>query len=178
MSFHIRNAEQADIPDLAAIHIDSKKAAEKHIVPDEYLDELTQENFEKKWLGFLENGTQKIAFFDDKPAGLISYGDLRTPPPGTSKIRPLYVCEIYAIYVHPDHFEQGLGKALLKEAAQDMIAKKKNSLCLWVLEKNKRAHAFYQAMGGQRIGKQNIETGGVKTREICYGWRDLKGILT
>jgi len=174
MSFSIRTAVQDDIPDLAHLHILGKKAAEKHIVPDGFLNSLTQDDYEEKWAGWLENGSKTLLLETENIHGFVSYGDMRTPPPGTSKIRPLYVSEIYAIYVDPDYFDQGYGHELFKAVCQDLIDHKKNAMCLWALEKNKRARNFYERQGGQRIGKQNIETGGVQAREICYGWRDLR----
>ncbi|MEM8833682.1 MAG: GNAT family N-acetyltransferase [Pseudomonadota bacterium] len=176
MPFSVRPATEADIPALASIHIASKRAAEKHIVPDDYLNSFTQEEYEEKWVDFYANGQQLIVDDEEKAVGFVSYGDLRTPPPGTSKIRPLYIAEIYAIYVVPEYFGQGAGHALFHATCQALVNNKKHSLCLWALEKNKRAREFYERQGAQRIGKQNIETGGVPAREICYGWRDIRKI--
>lgn len=179
MTFTIHPATSDDIADLAYIHVASKKLAEKHIVNQAYLDSFRQEDFEEKWRGFLatEDSQQDLIYKGDNAVGFISYGHLRTAPAGTSKIRPLYSAEIFAIYVHPDHIGQGYGKALLHHAVVRLKEQNHKSLCLWVLEKNKRARAFYEAFGGQRIGKHFVEMGPTKVKELCYGWRDISDMI-
>jgi hypothetical protein len=51
-------------------------------------------------------------------------------------------------------------------------------MCLWVLDGNQRGKAFYQAMGGQKLGGKMIEIGPSSLKEICYGWRDLSLLIT
>ena len=179
MGFSIDPATPDDIPELARVHLASKLSAETYIIDQAYLNSFTQEAFEEKWQSFLaaEDSQQYIAFEGDKALGLISFGQLRTPPPGTSKIRPLYSSEIFAIYVHPDYIDKGIGKKLLQHAVLNLSDQKHQSLCLWVLEKNKRARGFYDKMGGQRIGKKMVEFGPTKAKELCYGWRDMSEIL-
>ncbi len=175
---HIQPATINDIHDLAFIHWKSKIAAEKDIVPNDFLKSLTHEEYINKWQEWFVNGSQTFIAkdTDDNAVGFCSFGDLRTPPPGTSKIRPVYANEIYAIYVLPTNFRQNIGTALFKEATKFLIENKKTSLCLWALEKNKQACGFYNALGGQRIGKQFVEMGGVRVKELCFGWRNLKEI--
>lgn len=174
----IIEATKDHIPDLARIHLASKLSAEEGIVDPEYLASFTQEVYEEKWSRFLnaEDAHQFIAFDRDEAVGLISFGKLRTAPPGTSKIRPLYSSEIYAIYVHPDHFKKGYGKALFKKAIHNLQEQKHKSLCLWALEKNKNAGAFYSKLKGERVGKQQAQMGRYKVKEACYAWRDISVI--
>lgn len=66
--------------------------------------------------------------------------------------------EIAAIYLHPDHWRRGIGRALL--AAADPLARKRGyrSLGLWVLRENQRARSFYEAIGFVRGGEERIDT--------------------
>ncbi len=179
MIYTIRQATQNDIPDLAHIHLASKLAAESGIIDQAFLDAKTVEQYKEKWVTFFEmdDSTQLILSVDSQSAGFISFGQLRNPPAGMSKIRPLYSSEIYAIYVHPDYFRQGVGKALLSEAVKNLQELKHQSLCLWALDKNKRGCGFYEAMGGQRVGKKMTEFGPSRAKEVCYAWRNIKEIL-
>ncbi len=181
MTIKINLTTEGDISDLAYIHWQSKITAEKGIVPDSFLDSLTHEEYIGKWQDWFktftkELGAQTIIAKDDngKSVGFCNFGNLRTPPPGTSKIRPLFSSEIYAVYVLPDYFQQNIGTLLFEETIKYLLENKHQSLCLWALEKNKRACGFYSAMGGQRIGKQFVEMGGAKVKEVCYGWRKIK----
>lgn len=166
------------VRDLASVHLASKLAAETGIVDPDYLASFTQEGYEEKWAEWLnaEDSQQYIAYLDDKPTGFISFGKLRTPPAGTSKIRPLYSSEIYAIYVHPDYFRKGYGVALMAFAAQELMTQNHKSMCLWAIDKNKPACSFYNALGGARVGKQVVQMGRSNIKEACYAWRDLSVI--
>ncbi len=175
----IRQATGGDIPAIAAVHVASKRAAYAGIVDQAFLDSKTQEEYEKKWQNWLaEEGMQvSLLHADDKPCGFISYGRMQTPPPGTSKIRPQYTAEIFAIHIHPDHWREGFGQELIQHTVQALKEDKHSSLCLWVLGKNTRATKFYDHLGGKRLGKRDIEVGPNKLKEICYGWREIEDIL-
>lgn len=178
MGMTIRQARPDDIPSIAAIHVTSKQAAYAGIVDQSFLDTKTQNEYEAKWQEWLSEEGVDVSFLfkEDTPCGFISYGRMQTPPPGTSKIRPQYTAEIFAIHIHPDHWRKGLGKKLIGHAAQTLKDNKHSSLCLWVLGKNERATKFYDALGGKRLGKRNVEVGPNKLKELCYGWRDISDI--
>ena len=173
--------KEDDLPRIAHIHNEGWRAAYKGIVDQDYLDGLDDEERLEKWQNWLKAGEIENLYVaadeHDQAYGFISFGKLRTPPPGCSPIRPVYVSEIYAIYVLPDYWRKGAGRALMKCAAKMLQEQKKDSLCLWVIEKNKNAMSFYKELGGERCGKMNVEIAGKNTREICYGWRKISPIL-
>lgn len=178
MDITIRHAAQDDVPVIADLHVRGWQGAYGGIIDQEYLDSLTQETREEQWAEWLLDNTTLIAYDGDTPAGFIAFGKVQTAPPGQSSVRPLYVSEIYGIYVLPEFYRHGIGRALMREAAALLKAEKKTSLCLWVLDKNERGKKFYEAMGGQRIGKHTIEIGPTKAKEICYGWRDTSALIS
>lgn len=175
----IRPATQDDIPAIAALHIGGWQAAYGGMIDQSYLDSLSITQRIEDWKGWMASGESDtlIAELDGKPAGFITTGRTKTPPPGSSIIRPLYSAEVLALYLHPDMWRQGIGTALIKQAATDLKAKKHSSLCLWVLDANARAKGFYQKMGGQKVGSKVVEIGPTKAKEVCYGWRDTKVLL-
>ena len=169
----IIKAEQGDIPAIARIHVEGWKGAYGGIIDQAHLDGITIEERAAQWKEWLPNNTTLLACQDDKPIGFIAFGKVQTPPPGTSSIRPLYTSEIYGLYLLPEYYRQGIGRALMQAACTTLLEQKHKSMCLWVLDKNDRGKGFYEAMGGQRIGKHMIEIGPTKAKEICYGWRDI-----
>ena len=171
----IREATEADIPDIAKIHVAGWHGAYGGIVDQGYLDGFTVEMRIPKWEENFAAGEGRtlLAYIDGVAVGFVSYGALRTPPPGMSKIRPLYSGEIYALYLEPEYFRQGIGTALIQKAIEKLQEQKHQSMCLWVLDKNKRGCGFYEAIGGKRVGKMMVEIGPNKLKEVCYGWRDL-----
>ena len=44
---------------------------------------------------------------------------------------------------------------------------------LWALEANWRARAFYEALGGQFIGRKAKVVADTPQIEVAYGWPDL-----
>jgi GNAT superfamily N-acetyltransferase len=172
-------AVTADIPDLARIHIAGWKATYDGLVDPDFLNALSVEKREKDWEGWLAAGdsTVLIARQDGAAAGFISVGRMRTPPPGSSHIRPTYSAEVYAIYLLSEFWRQGVGRALMHAAAAELKTQKHSSLCLWVIEQNTRAKSFYDHLSGQKIGKKKAEIGSRTLTEICYGWRDTSVLL-
>lgn len=178
-SLKIRKADRDDADDLALIHVEGWRSSYEGLVPAEFLATLDQAKYAQNWQEWLGNGTMEALIahdVDGKAAGFVSFGKLRTPIPGMSPIRPLYAAEIYAIYILPAYWRAGLGRRLLAEAALALREKRQKSVCLWVMEGNKRAVAFYKTLGGQRIGSKKVEIGGRVLTEIAFGWRD-SGVL-
>ena len=74
-----------------------------------------------------------------------------------------------SLYVRPADFHKGYGRALLEFVTARLRENGFSEQYLWVLEENRRARAFYEAMGfyanGEKI-MQNI--GGKDLIEIKY----------
>lgn len=174
----VRPALPDDIPAIAALHIGGWKAAYGGLIDQAYLDSLTIDQRAKDWRGWLAAGESDtlIAEKDGLAIGFITTGRTKTPPPGSSPIRPLYSAEVYAFYLDPSIWRQGVGTALLKQAAINLKDKKHSSLCLWVLDGNARAKSFYEKMGAQKVGNKMVEIGPSKVKEACYGWRDTSSL--
>lgn len=171
----IHPATKSDIPVIAALHIKGWQGAYGGIVDQACLDSLSVQERQKQWEEWLDPAARPVLIARDDSghaAGFVSFGKLQTPPPGSSPIRPLYSGEIYALYLLPDYYRQGIGTSLLRAAASGLTPLKHRSLCLWVAEKNVRAVSFYKKMGGERCGKKDVCIGSSPVREVCFGWRD------
>ncbi len=171
---NIRKSIHSDIPAIAALHIEGWKGAYGGIVDQSYLDTLNLDMRIKSWTEWMASGESEVFVGekDGRIAGFVTIGRTKTAPPGSSPIRPSHSGEIYAIYLHPDVWRQGIGTALLKHAMRELKARRHSTVCLWVLDANVRAKAFYEKMGGQKLGGKMIEIGPSNLKEICYGWRD------
>lgn len=178
MTITIRPATTDDIPTIAALHIEGWKGAYGGIVDQGYLDSLSVEKRIADWTGWMaaEESTVFLAYDGGTPAGFVVIGRTKTPPPGSSPIRPSHSGEIYALYLHPDYWRKGIGTLLIKHAARELKERKHSTICLWVLDANTRAKGFYEKMGGQKLGGKMIEIGPNTLKEICYGWRDTTNL--
>jgi ribosomal protein S18 acetylase RimI-like enzyme len=175
---NIRAITASDIPAIAALHIEGWKGAYGGIVDQAYLDSLTVEKRIEDWTGWLaaDESTVFLAEEQGTPAGFVVTGRTKTPPPGSSPIRPSHSGEIYALYLAPAFWRRGIGTALLKHGARHLKEQKHGTMCLWVLDKNQRAKAFYEKMGGQKLGGKMIDIGPSSLKEVCYGWKDTTAL--
>ena len=77
--------------------------------------------------------------------------------------------EIYAIYVLPDFWNQGIGQELLDGAERKVEDNNFIAITLWVLEKNALGRRFYEARGFRLDAARKEETiGGLLLTELRY----------
>ena len=138
---------------------ESWKAAYRGIVPQSYLDSLSED----RWLPVFENGRFQtlIAAQNNTVIGAAVFCGARE-----KEMREFG--EIAAIYVLPRFMGQGVGTALLNAAAETLRAKTRG-IYLWVLEENFRARRFYEKFGFLFSGKSLCtDIGGKTLRELMY----------
>jgi GNAT superfamily N-acetyltransferase len=76
--------------------------------------------------------------------------------------------ELYAIYVEPEAWSTGAGRALMG-AAEGRLAEEYDAALLWVLEDNPRARRFYEQAGWAPDGARKAEERfGVRAPEVRY----------
>lgn len=72
------------------------------------------------------------------------------------------------IYVHPEHWGEGVGTALLEESI-DCLPEEITALKLEVFAGNERGRAFYEARGFEQVGEDEIEMAGTLYPTRHYG---------
>lgn len=175
----IRAYTPTDLDQCAALHKASRRESEKGIIFDSDLDRYGLAHFQNNWAEWAANPDCHIMVAEQAGmiTGFVIYGPIKTRPAFDKGVVPRYGAEIFALYVHPDHFRQGIGKALFKQAVKELIDLKLTSMILWALKKNKRAASFYDSLGGEKIAKQRVDFGEKSwAEESCYGWRDIRKI--
>ena len=65
---------------------------------------------------------------------------------------PRYEGEIIALYVHPAHWRQGVGRALVEAALERLGQWGYTEAVVWTLAESPRNLAFYEALGFHRDG--------------------------
>lgn len=156
----VRRATQSDAGALGRIHIETWQIAYAGMFPSEFLAGLDL-SARVKW--FQRNIKQhRPVLVADEGEGAVGFcfaGDSSEPGWG----------EVYAIYVHPDHWGQGHGRDLLI-AAEDLIRSAGlDRGLLWVLEPNRAAREFYESQGWVLGRPRRIEEiGGTQVNEVRY----------
>ena len=163
----MRSAVAADAPAIAEVHVASWRAAYRGLLPEEYLDSRTVEVRTQQWnvtFADPERGHILVAVLGDRVVGFAqvrSSGDADAPP-GTG--------ELLTIYLHPDAWDRGLGRALHDEALQRLEADGHRSATLWMLSTNDRARRFYLRHGWSLIpGLRTQEFGGLEVTDVRFG---------
>ena len=76
--------------------------------------------------------------------------------------------ELYAIYVDPDEWSGGVGRALMVDA-EEQLGDLYGEATLWVLEENARARQFYERGGWKHDGARKAdERWGIAAPEVRY----------
>jgi GNAT superfamily N-acetyltransferase len=157
----IRAARASDAEAIERIRIRGWQLGYRHVFPAEQLDalELDWTRWERRierppagWATYVVEGRGRML-------GFVSIGPSRDEQG---------VGELYAIYVDPEEWSRGAGRALIVRAEQ-RLAEEYAEATLWVLEDNPRARRFYEAAGWETDGaRQTIERLGVSPPEVRY----------
>ena len=160
----LRLATIEDAETIATIHVCAWRVAYEGIVPAQYLASLSVQERANLWRRVIseQRGTVLLAVTPHGDVGFVSFGPNRDKD-GKQK------AEIYAIYVLPEFWKQGIGGELLEEAERQLQDSHFTALTLWVLEKNISARQFYEARGFRLDGDRKEATiGGLFLTELRY----------
>lgn len=161
----VRPARVGDGDRIGEIHVRSWQAAYETILPSEVLDGLSVERRAAHWRATIERGTEPVWVAEDDTVvvGFVSGGPARDDDlPGTAG-------EVYAIYLEPTAWGKGFGRALFAAAEDDLRARGRKPLVLWILTDNARGRRFYEAARWRPDGSErSIEIGGAAVAEIRY----------
>jgi ribosomal protein S18 acetylase RimI-like enzyme len=174
----IRPASAADGLSVAQIRAESWRTAYADVFPAATLAERTAPAAvakEGEWRSAHPiDGVLIAEEPDDKPAmiGFVSFGPERgqDDEPGEPQQEPPEHgrAEIYAIYVLPDRWSTGTGRALMDAVLHLAAGRGYTDISLWVMEANDRARRFYELAGFQPTGESVVlgHLGGVT--EVRY----------
>jgi ribosomal protein S18 acetylase RimI-like enzyme len=157
----VRWAGTDDAMAVATIQVESWKVAYRGLVDQAYLDQLDAAERMPLWReGLAEyvwpNRGTLVAEADGRVVGFanLSTGD---------------EAELHAIYVLPEAWGTGAGRALMAEAVRHLAAAGCREVVLWVLATNERARRFYDKAGWHADGGEAPhEVGGVAHTVVRY----------
>lgn len=167
----IRAARPEDVPAIARVHVDSWRTAYPGIVPEGFLAAMSYEDFEERWRGWLGGaGDPRRSYrVAELPSGRIV--GFASGGPRLGPAFPGHDGELYALYLLPEHRREGIGRRLFGCVARGLAEAGTRSVIAWVLSRNP-SRRFYEALGGELLGGQEIEIGGAMLEEVAYGWLD------
>lgn len=169
----VRLAVVDDAAAIARAHVDAWRVAYDGIVASSYLDDLDVAERTDLWASILrgevdvpgvERPTDYVVEVEGEVVGFADVGEYRDDN------RPEHG-ELWAMYVHPDHWGSGSGAALMAATLAQFRHDGREVGRLWVLEDNVRARSFYESFGWRvdlTAGSKTIDLGGDQIVEVCY----------
>lgn len=158
-----RPAQPADLRAVSTLHIRSWQQAYRGMMPQDHLDSLDVEAAVARRVGNWPPPGTHVAELNSRIAGWLGIGPYRDEdaPPGSG--------EIYAIYVDPAHWANGVGRALMSYGLALLADQQLQPVFLWVLLENAQARRFYERHGFAADGAQeDYEVGGARVPEVRY----------
>lgn len=151
----VRQARAEDGSAVGEAHAEAWRIAFADLFESGFLQQAVRERRERwtAWLaGQLPSGTQVlVAEVDSQVVGLVHLGP-HDPDAG--------VGEVFALYVHPDHWGTGASQTLLDEAVRRLHADGHIRVVLWAHAEAVRARRFYERCGWSPTGR---------TRDFDFG---------
>ncbi len=174
-SLTIRIANSADAEEIARLHTISWQSAYKNMLSEEFLAGQILANrmsvWRKKFSSENEKGYNTLLAYND----VVLVGFICMLLDADDKWGTL----IDNLHVHPDHKGIGIGKALMRSAADWLTSKRPNSpVHMLVYEENTEAHAFYKHLGGQIIGRElELRSDGQSKYSLKYIWPNPASLI-
>jgi GNAT superfamily N-acetyltransferase len=162
----IRSASPADAAQVAGVQRESWLAAYEGIIAREIIDEaMMPDDGARVRQTFRTRPWQRMIVAVDEPAGVVGYASFGPevdvlgvpwPHPPTKRGEAGQVAELYALYVHPDWWSTGTGRALMDRVLARTRRAAYPEIVLWVLEANARARGFYERAGFAPDGASKV----------------------
>ena len=171
----IRPATDADAAAIGHIQVATWRHAYTGIVPQGYLDGLSEASNAQAWLRGITNAQRTIlvAQSQAETVGFACGGTpARDPDSGAD-------AELDAIYVLPERQRSGAGRLLVAAIAGIIIGAGGRSMVVWVLTANQPARTFYERLGAVPLSAtKQIDFGwSLPIEEMAYRWDDVSVLL-
>lgn len=139
------------------MQVRSWRAAYRGLLPDQLLDGLSVPAREQTWREILAGGAGEHASAVTvavRVRSIAGFCAVVTPSRDGDAASGMAggVAEIAALYVDPQAWRSGTGRALMQAALASLRAAGWREVTLWVLAANQRARAFYAASGFEPDG--------------------------
>ena len=164
-SYSVRPAVARDAKAIAEIHVATWQVTYKDMMPEDYLQKMTVEKRQAFWREALEFSEPQllVATDGDQIVGFVGYDRSRDANTRAT------VGEIWAMYVAPAHWGQGVGLALWDGARDGLKEEGCTQVTIWVLLRNERALEFCEHAAGFKREMPSLKTvafGDIKLEEI------------
>jgi len=145
----LRRAVPGDERAVADVHVRAWQVGYRTLLPDDVLDGLRPDEWARRYTFAAGTGGPETTLAVDGGAvrGFATIGPSPDPDvPGGG--------ELYALYVDPAWWGQGIGRGLIADAREALERRGWTAAHLWVLHGNRRAERFYTGDGWSPDGSE------------------------
>ena len=157
----IRSAKHSDRPRIAAVQAESWRETYADVLPAAYLADQITTDLERHWNEVKIQTEDLVLVAEDN--GILGFIAVWCRPD------PF----IDNLHVIPPQRSKGLGSALLRSAAQQLLLKGHTTAYLWVVASNARALVLYERLGGVRTDSALKPLFGHRATHIKVEWPDI-----
>ncbi len=168
----IRPAAPEDAEGIARVHMDTWLTTYRGLMPDDVLDSLSLDAQTRRWEASLRQPKRTSTVVAQEEAVIVGFASFG-PELGNDR---RYQGELYAIYILEQQQQKGIGRQLMRAAAQGLEQWHFPNMMLWVLSSNP-AKDFYEKLGGKHLRDRSVEFHGALLDESAYGWTDLSCLI-
>lgn len=174
MNVVIRPARPADGQAIASLHFRMWCETYRNLAPEDAQRVLTEPVRVSRWQDMLAKDgsghTILVAEADNRLAGFGAAGPSSHEAfQGRAEVKFLYVDRAFK--------RRGIGRILLTALARDLVGFGYRAMALGVVVGNDPAVAFYESMGGRRVGTYTDPGPVWRSENFVYAWDDLTALL-
>lgn len=168
----IRPARHSDAAGVAFVHQAAFKDAYHGLLDRKYLSDLNQKGLTPVWTRHLHECEDDldqvimVAASGPRIVGFVLAGRCREP-------QAPWQAEVFMVYVLKEQRGGGVGRTLMKAAADHYLRRGLFSCGVWVLRDNGPARDFYEALQGEPGGRKIDVVAGQPVPLVSYAWKDV-----
>jgi len=163
--YGVRRAVEEDALAIANVHVLAWQYAYKEILPAAILNSQSVLKRADFWSSYISDSSNWPVFVLE---GKQVEGFASVIPARGDDVDPKQVSELAAIYISEKASGQQLGMQLLSSCLAESRSRERDSMILWVLEKNEKALRFYKKHGfsadGESIYDERLEANEIRLR--------------
>lgn len=161
----LRPAQPSDAMNVARVHVRSWQAAYRTLLPDDFLDRLRPEDRAARYDFATTDPLRPWTVVAEEVGSIIGFA---TTMPSRDADAPRHG-EVCALYVDPECWGKGIGKALISAARARLVEQGFQRAILWMLVGNSHADRFYRKDDWMSDGKRRTDNiWGITIEEIRY----------
>lgn len=161
----IRDAVNEDIDNIAELYISNWKETYRELLPENYLNSLTQENGVKKWFKYLEDGNNIFVIYEeDVFLGFVA----------SKKDEDEENCwYLDSLHITKISRGKGIGTKLIYAVGQYALKSGYESMSICIVRGNDNAKRIYEKLGAVHYKYFIDDFGGTKSNSEKLIWKKL-----